>query len=92
MVPEVHKRTLIDQRHKLIRDETSGLVEVYDLEADPAEVGDLRESRPELTLQLSRSLELAIEHAAAGAVDPSMRPINDAEIERLRSLGYVGDQ
>ncbi len=92
IVLELHKRTVIEERHKLIRDETSGLVEVYDLEVDPAEVGDLRESRPELVLELSRSLERAIEHAASGEVDPSMRPIHDAEIERLKSLGYVGDR
>ena len=92
MVPEVHKRAVIEERHKLIRDENSALVELYDLENDPAELRDLQEPRPELVLRLSRTLERAIEHAASGKVNPSIRPINDAEIERLRSLGYVGDR
>jgi len=92
LVPEVHKRTVIEERHKLIRDETSGLVEVYDLETDPGELRDLHELRPEQAERLSRSLERAIEHASSGEVDPSMRLIDDAEIERLKSLGYVGDR
>ena len=91
MVPEVHKRSLIESRHKLIRDEGSGLVELYDLENDPAERSDLYEQQPEPARRLSRSLARMAEHAASGGVDASMRTIDDAEIERLKALGYVGD-
>ena len=66
--------------------------ELYDLETDPKELRDLHELRPEQVARLARSLKRAIEHAASGKVDPSMRPIGDAEIERIESLGYVGDR
>ena len=92
LVPEVHKSALIEERYKLIRDEVSGLLELFDLEADPAELQDLSEKRPELVRRLVESLELAIERASSERIAPSLRAVDEAEIERLRSLGYVGDR
>jgi hypothetical protein len=92
MVPEVHKSALIEERYKLIRDEVSGLLELFDLEADPAELQDLSEKRPELVRRLAESLELAIERASSERIAPSLRTVDEAEIERLKALGYVGDR
>jgi arylsulfatase A-like enzyme len=83
------KKAIIDGRFKLIRDDESQRIELYDLEADPAERTNLAEERPELRERLLRELEVRLEQAARGGVTAPERQLEEQEIEALRELGYV---
>ena len=55
-----YKKAVVDGRFKVVRDDVSGRVEVYDLEADPLEREDLSERDPELRRRLMKRLVEAI--------------------------------
>ena len=84
------KEAIVGERYKLIRDEETLKVELYDLEADPGETNDLSAARPALRDQLLRELEERLERARQGATPPDLRHLSEEEIESLRALGYVG--
>ena len=84
-----HKKAVIVDRFKLIRDDETGRVEVYDLEADPAEREDLSATRPQLVERLLSVLRSTLEHTAKGAVEGGVRKLSEEEVEQLRSLGYL---
>ena len=84
-----HLKALVAGRHKLIRDDASGALELYDLEADPLEARDLAAEEPELTARLAAELERACARAREGGVGPEELEIDAKELERLRRLGYV---
>ena len=80
-------------RYKVIWDEVSGRVEVYDLERDPGEKNELSARRPLLAqlllqrLRLQRAANLLLLGGlevieAQGELDPEIA-------ERLRALGYL---
>jgi arylsulfatase A-like enzyme len=84
-----HKRAILRDGWKLIRDETSGFMELYDLAADPAEARNVADDHPkrrdEWALDLAAwSLSAAEGRLAAGEVE-----LTERQIERLRSLGYA---
>ena len=84
-----HKRAVIVGRDKLIRDEESGKIELYDIVADPDELEDLSGERPERVTQLLAVLEQSIVWAAKGSIAPHAMTLTDEQREQLRSLGYV---
>ena len=88
-IKRTHKKAILIDRFKLIRDDETGTVEVYDLEADPGERENLAPTRPELVDRLLPVLRSALERAAEGAVEGGVRKLSEEEVERLRSLGYL---
>jgi len=87
----VHKKAVVVGRHKLVRDDESGELELYDLLDDPHETNDLHEARPELSAELLETLERSIAFAGSGAFVPVTVTHDEEQIEALRNLGYVGD-
>ena len=80
-------RAVIDGRHKLIW--TPGVqgparYELYDLAADPQERVDLSLREPARRAELARRLGAWLRETSGPARAPS-----EADVERLRSLGYV---
>jgi arylsulfatase A-like enzyme len=90
-VGEVHKKAVIGERFKLIRHDRTGQLELYDLSADPEEQDDLGGRDTEQLSRLGEILERVLAKSRSGAVEPRPTPVSDAEIERLRNLGYIGD-
>jgi arylsulfatase A-like enzyme len=90
VVKEAHKRALVSGRYKLVRDDRSGALELYDLVADPSERENLSEQRADLLEELLPALEAYAPAAPRRPSGPSP-PLDPAEAERLRALGYVGD-
>lgn len=85
------KKAILDGRWKLIRDDTSGDIELYDLEADPGETNNIATSRADIVRQLMVRLdqESGSARAGDGAV---MRTLSPGEIEQLRILGYLSPE
>jgi arylsulfatase A-like enzyme len=90
-VGTVHKRAVITDRFKLIRDETVGTLEFYDLLLDPREAQPLASPESPEQERLVDELERLIALSRSEAIDPQSRLVDPAEVERLKSLGYVGD-
>jgi arylsulfatase A-like enzyme len=84
------KKAVIHGGFKLIRDERSGVLELYDLDADPEERRDLASSRPERVRRMLRLLEERADAAGRGALPARAREPSLDELERLRALGYGG--
>jgi arylsulfatase A-like enzyme len=90
-VKRTHKKALITDRFKLIRDDPTGRLELYDLQDDPYELRDLAELRPELVDELLPALEEAVAYSRGRAMGEVEAPRSDERLEQLRSLGYVGN-
>jgi arylsulfatase A-like enzyme len=89
-IKRAFKKAIIDGRFKLIRDDESGRIELYDLDTDPEERRSLAEERPQLRDRLLRQLDARLVEAARGAVAAPERQLAEDEIEALRGLGYLG--
>jgi arylsulfatase A-like enzyme len=87
----VHKKAVVVGRHKLVREDGSGRLELYDLLDDPGEQSDLAAAQPELTARLATTLEDAVVSAGSAAFAPARVSYDEEEIKALKSLGYVGD-
>jgi arylsulfatase A-like enzyme len=74
---------------KLIRDERTGSVELYDLFADPGEGTDVAAAQPEVTLRLSRRLAAWRHTTDVAAGRRQALRQSDEHLEQLRVLGYV---
>jgi arylsulfatase A-like enzyme len=85
-----HKKAIIWDRYKLIRDEDTGRVELYDLTDDPNEKSDLSAGRQRLVPRLLEILEKRIELVMWEDTDPDKVDLTAEELDRLRALGYLG--
>lgn len=78
--------------YKVVVGDNNGLVQLFDLSADPLEKRDLADEMPERAQELS---ELLLKHyqraEAAGARGVEMT-IREAEYERLQRLGYFDSE
>ena len=86
---EIFKKHSVTQgRFKLMRDEETGEVALYDLDRDPRETRDLSGTKPRAYERLTRLLlerrKTRRAPAATYETDPAMR-------EQLRELGYTDD-
>ena len=84
-----HKRAIATRRFKLIRDDVSGKIELYDLTRDPHERQDVADRLPDVVESLLRELERRIALAPPGLVTPGKRSFSEADLMGLRSLGYI---
>ena len=80
-------RAVIDGSHKLIwtpGQEPARAFELYDLDADPRELRDIAADETERVKTLREKLDAWFRAGRSQSVEPS-----DADLERLRSLGYA---
>ena len=91
-VKRTHKKAVVTDRYKIIRDDSTGVIEVYDVAAEPAELNDLAESRPQLVERLLPLLESYVAAAGQDAHGVIEARISECDVEKLRSLGYVGGE
>ncbi len=87
---KTHKKAVIWDRYKLIRDDTSSKIELYDLQDDPDERNDLIRKHPKLAGKLLGILQQRINLAASQDTHPDQVGLTAEELERLHTLGYVG--
>ena len=82
-------------RWQMILDVQSGRRRLYDLESDPDELLDRAAEHPEVAERLARWIEERLRAdavlAAILASEPTRQELDEATRERLRFLGYVGD-
>jgi arylsulfatase A-like enzyme/Flp pilus assembly protein TadD len=64
--------------------------ELYDLANDPTEANDLALKEPNRARELQDQLRQIIEEQYAGAEADSKLALDEADVRRLESLGYVG--
>ena len=81
-------RGVVEGGHKLVHRLREGHFELYDLEADPAELRDLAATEPERVAELRSRLDLWERAVRPGA--SAERELDEDELERLRELGYLG--
>ena len=84
-----HKKALVTERYKLVRDDSTGRLELYDLILDPAETVDLSSSRPGVVRTLLGVLESRLDFARRGSTPAPELALPPEQIERLRELGYI---
>jgi arylsulfatase A-like enzyme len=72
---------------KYIESPELGLVELYDLESDPAELVNLSSERPEIRDSMSRLLREWVAGTETRAVAPE--ELTPEKLEALRALGYI---
>ncbi len=86
------KKAIVGERYKLVRDDLTGALELFDLELDPLERLDLSAADPERTAALAAELERHLLLLSRGARRAERTTFTQAELETLRELGYVGDE
>jgi arylsulfatase A-like enzyme len=86
-VTEQAYRTYRRGRWKSYSGRYDGTFRLVDLEADPSELRDVADQHPEIAeLHRARVSELT---AALAAPEAALHQIDEAQMDRLRSLGYV---
>jgi arylsulfatase A-like enzyme len=89
-IKRAQKKAIIKGRFKLIRDDSTGGIEVYDLERDAGEQKDLSGLHPRLKGELHHMLETTLQRVRKGAAEGGVRELSEEELEQLRGLGYLG--
>jgi len=89
-VKRTHKKAIVTDRFKLIRDDPTGRLELYDVIADRAERHDLAAREPGVVERLRPLLEEAVERAAERSRTAPEPPGDETLLDKLRSLGYAG--
>ncbi len=89
---EAHKRALVEGGFKLIHDDVTRKVELYDLAQDPGELHDLAEAKPDVAQSLLARLERLHATAKEGATAGTKLELSEDELEELRALGYAGPE
>lgn len=88
-----HQRAVYLDQWKLIADIRTGAARFFDVAIDPLETKDLSTQRPQQRARLVRVLreQVQLNEQQARDVDAGQAPLSAEQIERLKSLGYVGD-
>lgn len=91
MGPE-RKALYLDDWKLIVNTQTSAR-RLFRLADDPNELNDLSSQFPDVTGRLLRELttQLAASSKLAEAVDSTLTPASREQIERLKALGYIGD-
>lgn len=85
-----HKKAVIGPRYKLIRDDVSGGIELYDLREDPNETKNLAQGLPGIATEMSAQLETHMARIRGEARTAEDIVLTPEEIERMQQLGYMG--
>jgi hypothetical protein len=85
-----HLSGVVDWPHKLVRDEASGALRLYDLLADPGETRDRAKERPDLAASLAEQLDAWGADAVRRALQRSVGPLSPEDEAVLQGLGYMG--
>jgi arylsulfatase A-like enzyme len=85
-----HRKALVGQRFKLIRDDESGAVELYDLLADPQESRNVAAEHSSIALDFIEVIDRLVPELRSVAESPGEKHLTPEQIEQLRALGYVG--
>jgi len=83
------RQSVRDQRYKLIVDRSTGVETLYDLAKDPGESHDAGALEPAIRDGLSEQLHRWRALERAGAMPDAPLHLDEADLERLRALGYV---
>lgn len=83
------KRAAVGVRYKLIRDQATGNVELYDLVDDREELRDLSSERLELVRPLAKALDDHIARQRSLSGPPTPPELDPEQREMLRGLGYL---
>lgn len=87
---DIIQKAVYSGRYKLIYTISSGVKELYDLEADPNERVDLAARMPELVDELTARIESFVEYTEANSVSPeTINLLDEQEQQRLKALGYL---
>ena len=85
-----HKKGIVTGDFKLIREDRTLRYELYDLASDPQELNDLAARRPGLVEEMVLLLHGGITFSRGMAVEFEEMRLSEEQIEKLRSLGYIG--
>ena len=83
------RQSVRDQRYKLIVDRSTGVETLYDLAEDPGETRDAGVVQPAIRDGLWKQLRRWRTLERAGAMPSTPLHLDEADLERLRALGYV---
>ena len=86
---KAYKKGILIDRLKVIRDDVTGKVELYDIRADPHELADLAGERSDILSELSPVLDRQSAVARDAGLTPETSPLSESDVIRLRSLGYI---
>jgi arylsulfatase A-like enzyme len=87
---ESHRRAIVNDPWKIIRNLQTGEVELYDLAADPAERVDLSKIRTDVLAQHGSDLDQWMTQIAKNGLEVREIEIRQRSLEQLRALGYAG--
>ena len=90
-VPTCRKKAIVGERYKLIRDDRSGRVELYDMAGDPGEERDLGAEHPGVVVELVALLERHLAALGEDRHETESVEYTEEELRALQELGYVGD-
>ena len=91
-IKRAHLTAIVGERTKAIRDENTRVVELYDLQTDPAEQHDLASVRAEQAVVFQKVLDAAKANARARPMPPAETELDDARKAQLHALGYIEDE
>lgn len=84
-----HLKAMIAGGYKLIRNDSTGRLELYDLTRDPAERTNRADAEPERRERMRERLEAHLRAVGATASQPLDRELSRSELEELEALGYI---
>ncbi len=90
VIRRTFKKGLVRDGWKAIRDDSTGVVELYDLAADGLERHDESARRPVATEEMVDALDDWIRATRARSLDGGRVHLTPENMEQLRALGYVG--
>jgi len=89
---EAHLSSIVRGQMKLIRNEKTGELALFNLEKDPAERRNLAERRAEKVAELERQLDAALSNLRTDPLPVNERTLDEDELKALEGLGYVGEE
>ncbi|MFT5284127.1 MAG: arylsulfatase A-like enzyme [Planctomycetota bacterium] len=89
---EAHMSAIIAGSMKLIRNEATGDLKLFNLHLDPLELKNLAKRRADKTALLESKLDAALRKFRTNPWPLNERKLEEDELEVLEALGYVGEE
>ena len=86
-----YKKAMIGPRYKVIIDNETESVEMYDLNADPDERVNVVWDNEALAQTMLERVKSWLSESRAGAPEVDEVELTPVQLERLRNLGYIAD-